>query len=429
MVIKEVIFVRFVETLYKDRASHSIKNDYGKTLIIGGSNYYLGAPLISSMFALLSGCGYVAVSVPQCIKSSVLARLNLNVVIEDLADDNSFVVNDNSIKIINKYDSILFGNGIAENKENELFLKTLINNCHNLVIDAGGINLIANNNNLLIREINNKILLTPHIGELNRLLNIKKKSRDSIDYILETKEFAQKYKVNILIKSYNSTLVLADGSIYKSNYSPTPSLARAGSGDALAGYLSGLLAYGLKYFSYQDIIIKGDLLIHTAALNFGLNYSNGLLDALSLAKELEDLIIESQTNYYLAYGSNLNINKMKERCKNSKVVGKSKLNGYKLVCNKYLDLVKEVNSYALIGVYEYQKDDEINLDIYEDYPNLYDKEDIPFILNNRYQIGLIYFMKLHLNVKPTDSYILECKKGYEDFEFEKEALNKAFLGE
>lgn len=130
--------------------------------------------------------------------------------------------------------------------------------------------------------------------------------------------------------------------------------------------------------------------------------------------------------YYLAYGSNLNLKAMAKRCPSAVKVGSFRLAGYKLVCWQYLNLIPNSNSSVEIGVFSYAKEDEHLLDEYEDYPNLYYKEMIPFMLNGKKEIGLIYFMKKKSLQKPTDEYIIECMEGYRDFNFDLNYLNGVF---
>lgn len=416
--------MRLVEELYFNRKPDSIKSDYGKALIIGGSKKYPNAPLISSMFCETSGAGYVALSVPQGIYQLAINRLSLNAICEDLGLGDDFSID--NIDTIKRYDSVLFGNGVNQSLENKAFLTELIKYAKALVIDGTGLSIVAEYPQILARTSHNKILLTPHIGELKRLLKIDSVSRNPKDYLEQTQEFCLKYQVNILIKSNTSILVLEDGTYKESNYPSTPSLARAGSGDALAGFITGLLAYGTKKLSFTDVVLGADLLFHVSALNLSLEYGDGLLTAPLLNSYLIKLIRESKKSYYLAYGSNLNLNKMKDRAPSAKKVGSTILKGYKLKSYKYLDLKKDPSSLALVGVFSYDLKDEILLDKYEDYPRLYHKEEIPFLLDNKYQIGLIYFMNTPDDTKPSQEYVKECLEGYRDFSFPEDKLLEVF---
>lgn len=130
--------------------------------------------------------------------------------------------------------------------------------------------------------------------------------------------------------------------------------------------------------------------------------------------------------YYLAYGSNLNLKAMAKRCPSAIRVGSFRLDGYELVCWHYLNLIPNSNSSVEIGVFRYDEKEECLLDEYEDYPNLYYKKMIPFMLNGKKEIGLIYLMKEKTLKKPTNEYILECREGYKDFDFDLNYLERVF---
>ncbi len=279
--------MKTIKELYFNRNPYSIKSDFGKTLIIAGSKMYPGAAFIAALFAQLSGVGYVALAVPNSIYEAAINNVSFNVIHEIISEDDNFIFNEK----IKKYDSVLFGNGVQINEYNRKFLNELLWHIDNLIIDASGITLLSKNLAMLNRNKENNILLTPHIGELKQLLNLESDSRNPDDYLQLTKDFCLKYKVNILIKSYKSILVMKNGSIYHSEYEPTPALSRAGSGDALAGYIAGLLAYGSRELGYPKLIIYADDLIHQAAYNYSRKNSDGLLNAKALAEALKEEIL------------------------------------------------------------------------------------------------------------------------------------------
>lgn len=282
--------MNFFEDIYFNRKPDSIKSDFGKTLIIAGSKKYPGASFIASQFAELAGVGYVALSVPETIYNIAASKVSNNIIYEFFSSGDDFKWSNDYNNVIKGYNSVLFGNGVNDSPLNLVFLKNLIATANNLVIDGTGLSIIANNVEILKRDNKNKILLTPHLGELKRLLKIDDCSRNPNDYLLKCKEFCQKYNVNVLIKSYSSILVLDNQTFLNSNYAPTPSLARAGSGDALAGYITGLLAYATAKFDYQMVIMEADKAIHEAAMKFSKINSDGTLNSNKLSMALEDLI-------------------------------------------------------------------------------------------------------------------------------------------
>ncbi|MFA6874528.1 MAG: hypothetical protein WCR16_02800, partial [Bacilli bacterium] len=97
-----------------------------------------------------------------------------------------------------------------------------------------------------------------------------------------------------LLKSSKSYLVAKDGSTYAGDSIPTPSLAKAGSGDGLAGYLVGLLAYGRKEASLEEIILYADSMIHKAARAAENELGPGLASILSVPQYLPSVVLQEK---------------------------------------------------------------------------------------------------------------------------------------
>lgn len=259
---------KYLKVLYDDRKKESIKSDFGRTLLIGGSLSYPGAILIASLFSYLSGNGYTALSAPESIRTVIQSRMNPTLVYENIpSEKNSFIVDDNS-NSFTKYNSVLFGNGIEDSENNSRFLSYLIENYEgDLIIDATGLMLLAKNPDILLKKNEkSRILLTPHMKEGSALFGYTLTDRNPSSYINETLSFVKKYNVNVLLKSYNSILFMPNGSSVESNYPKTPVFARAGSGDGLAGLIAGYLAYADKIIGYDETIFFADSLFHYAGV-------------------------------------------------------------------------------------------------------------------------------------------------------------------
>lgn len=136
--------------------------------------------------------------------------------------------------------------------------------------------------------------------------------------------------------------------------------------------------------------------------------------------------------YYLAYGSNLNLTQMAFICPNAKPIGTINLKDYRLVYKggednfAYLTIEKCEGSIVPLGLYELSYLDIISLDKYEGYPTFYSKYYMPIKIGEKNKKALIYIMNpifdYHL---PSIEYIETCRKGYEDFGFCQEILQKA----
>ena len=111
------------------------------------------------------------------------------------------------------------------------------------VVDADAINIMDSE---LLSLLHENCVLTPHPGEMSRLIHTDIKS--VIEHPVETaKSFSEKFGTVLLLKSAASVIAAPDGRI-RYNISGNPGLAKGGSGDVLTGIISGLLAQGLTAF-------------------------------------------------------------------------------------------------------------------------------------------------------------------------------------
>ena len=123
--------------------------------------------------------------------------------------------------------------------------------------------------------------------------------------------------------------------------------------------------------------------------------------------------------FYVAYGSNMNLQQMEYRCPNSKVVGNGKLYGWKLVFNVHADIIKteNKNDFVPVVVWNIANKDWRMLDMYEGYPSYYVKETINVILDDgKEEDAIVYIMAKNRKgiYPPTTAYFNGIVKGYID---------------
>lgn len=219
-----------LKKLYGNENYKVNKSSFNRTLIIGGSSSYPGALNIATKACLTTGVGYVAT-----IK-------NKNFLLNDEVINEKLLLNLNNFKkTISKYKTILFGNGLKENFYNKLVLKRLLKYLtkeQTLIIDATGINIYKNIADL---KYNCSLILTPHIGEFINLYNLKEKNSDVefYDDLLNSKT-KNKNNLYIVLKSYD-ILISNNGKSLKIEGRDT-NLAKAGTGDCLAGLIAGFVS-------------------------------------------------------------------------------------------------------------------------------------------------------------------------------------------
>ena len=135
--------------------------------------------------------------------------------------------------------------------------------------------------------------------------------------------------------------------------------------------------------------------------------------------------------YYLAYGSNLNINQMRMRCPDSKVVSKGFINDYELLfkgsmTGAYLTIEEKKGGKVPVGIWEESVIDELSLDRYEGYPHFYYKREFEIELDGKKEVAFVYIMNEERPLGiPSNFYVETCKEGYEAFSFDKRYLTNA----
>lgn len=216
------------------RASDTHKGLYGTVAIIGGATHMIGAALLAGRAALHLGCGKVYV-----------ATLNSNLFV-DFSQPELMICNPKSLMNNDTLSHILIGPGLGQNNQAKLLLNVFLKSDHNLIIDADGLNLIANSKKLqsLLKHRQANTIITPHPAEAARLLNLETKLIQSDRTAAVTKLY-ENYACHIILKGHE-TLILGPDKVLYQNTSGNAALSSAGQGDVLAGVILSLWAQGLS---------------------------------------------------------------------------------------------------------------------------------------------------------------------------------------
>jgi NAD(P)H-hydrate epimerase len=167
---------------------------------------------------------------------------------------------------LKKYNVIAFGPGIGTEQETQDVLKKLLNyNSCSLVIDADGLNILAENKTW-ISFLPPETILTPHPKEFDRLTE---KHEHDMDRCASALQFAIKHKIIVVLKGTYTCVCMPDGSRYF-NSTGNSGLAKGGSGDALTGIITGLIARG--YTTPQAALIG--VFIHGFAADLAVKKSS-----------------------------------------------------------------------------------------------------------------------------------------------------------
>ena len=129
--------------------------------------------------------------------------------------------------------------------------------------------------------------------------------------------------------------------------------------------------------------------------------------------------------YSLAYGRNLDIKRMKERCPHCKLVGKGMLKDWQLAFKKYITIEKKLGKEVPVGIWEIDEIAEKELDIIEGFPTMYRKEYVEIEINGKLEQALVYIINDTHSKYPDKPYFERILIGYNDFKFDRKYLYEA----
>lgn len=242
---------------YRRRDKFSHKGTYGHSLIIGGSYGKIGAAQLSARACLFSGSGLVTAYLPRCGYHSFQTALPEVMVLTDPGEEKI-----TEIRLDLNPDAVGIGIGMGTSAATlKAFSDFLRKYSGPLVIDADGLNMLAAKPELL-RSLPPQTILTPHPGELKRLIGPWKGDFEKLELV---RKFSRDYDCIVLIKgAYTLIYYNGKGVI---NSTGNPGMATGGSGDVLTGVITALLAQG--YPPREAAIVAayvhgraGDLAVH-----------------------------------------------------------------------------------------------------------------------------------------------------------------------
>lgn len=245
----ELIDEEMVSALLPLRKADSNKGDYGRALIISGSTGMTGSGCLAAMAALRCGAGLVYVAVPGSI-ASIYGACVTEPIILPLEDSGTGVLtaecSEQILTFIEKMDVAAIGPGLTASAAIRQVAERVIENSRvPLVIDADALNAISGNTSVL-KKLRANGVVTPHPGEMARLtgLSIAEIQRDRIG---AAGSFAEEYGVATVLKGSRTVVALPDGRIYI-NPTGNAGMATAGTGDVLAGMITGIAAQGIPVY-------------------------------------------------------------------------------------------------------------------------------------------------------------------------------------
>ncbi|NHZ85931.1 MAG: NAD(P)H-hydrate dehydratase [Planctomycetia bacterium] len=240
---------------------NTYKHNQGKVLVVAGSRGMTGAAILASLGAMRSGAGLVTTCAPGSLnniyETNIIEGLTLS-----CEDNGKGYFTEKNYNEIKKYfdwsDTILIGPGLGQHDLTKGLVEKIVKNYNKpLVIDADGLNCFAGNLELF-NEIKSDCIITPHHGELARLINTNSATIiNDINNCLQL--FMQKY--NGILVAKNAPTLIAQGNEIVINSTGNQGLATGGTGDVLSGMIASFVAQGIP----TDIAAELGVFIHGKA--------------------------------------------------------------------------------------------------------------------------------------------------------------------
>ncbi|MFX0209093.1 MAG: NAD(P)H-hydrate dehydratase, partial [Candidatus Hodarchaeota archaeon] len=228
----------------KKHQKWSKKGDRGKVLVIGGNETYSGAPALAAMGAIQAGADLVTILAPRRI-SSAIRSYSPELIVKDYATSH-LTVESVSSELIKQNDVILLGPGLGQHEDTQksvLKILDLIKGFDKpLILDADALKLID------LKKVTENTILTPHAGEFSVLTDVIIPSGS--DRFQERVDLVQEVSLNFpniwVVKGHWD--IVADNSCLKINKTGISQMTRGGTGDILAGLISGFVKSSKSLF-------------------------------------------------------------------------------------------------------------------------------------------------------------------------------------
>lgn len=250
------------------RPLNAHKGDFGRILVLGGSDSMSGAIKLTGLAALRSGSGLVIVGTPDTEQVSVesFSPCYMTIGFDEAKGRFSKDAVDSILDQCQWADVVAIGPGMGQSKHLQRLMGEVYSRLPQpVVIDADGLNNLANSDCDLTQHEGLRVL-TPHPGEFQRLLDTQITDRQELEK--QAIEFAARCDLTVVLKGHQT--LVTDGSQHYHNDTGNPGMATAGSGDVLTGVVASFIGQGLAPYDAASAAVRvhgraGDI----AAIHFG----------------------------------------------------------------------------------------------------------------------------------------------------------------
>ncbi len=234
-----------IDLVTNPRSPNAHKGDFGRLLVIGGSEVYSGAPTLVSIAAMRTGVDIVYLAAPAKTALAI-SSMSPDLITIKLEGENLNPVNVGTIKpYLDMVDAVAIGPGLGLNPETIKFVKACIEEVEKakkpLLLDADGLKAFAK----FKRPLKVPLVLTPHAGEYTMLTG-EELPEDQEKRVLAIQKTAKKLNATILVKG--KVDIICDSNRAKLNFTGNAGMTVGGTGDVLSGIVGGLMAQNVDAF-------------------------------------------------------------------------------------------------------------------------------------------------------------------------------------
>jgi NAD(P)H-hydrate epimerase len=255
----ELMTDRWARAALPERPPDAHKGTFGSAMVVAGSPNYVGAAYLSCMGGLRVGAGIVTLACARAVYPILASKLT-EATFEPLDDTEGYLTAQEASLVHRRladggYRALLIGPGIGQMGYPQAFVKALLpqvdeSELKGLVIDADGLNCLAKIDGWP-KKLKAPAVLTPHPGELSRLTGDSTKEIQA-DRLGVGRRYAGEWGVTLVLKGANTIVTTPEGHARISPFA-NAGLASGGTGDVLAGVITGLLAQGLNPFDAASL--------------------------------------------------------------------------------------------------------------------------------------------------------------------------------
>ncbi len=228
------------------RAPNAHKGDFGHALIVAGSRGKTGAAVLAALGALRVGAGLVTVATPDDVLPIVASGMPEMMTAPLLGTEVGSISLRNLdygrfSELLKGKSVVAVGPGLSTHQETQQFVRTILADCPlPVILDADGLNAFAGRADELERSTRPALVITPHPGEMARLLGTSTEAvqANRLEVALQA---AARWNAFVVLKGYRTIVATPDGRAFI-NSTGNPGMATGGTGDVLTGMLTGLTA-------------------------------------------------------------------------------------------------------------------------------------------------------------------------------------------